>query len=374
MITYLKKKFILLLSKVYSLRIYLFWSLFFHKVQKDKFQKVRSANLKEWRQKWSVFKIPFSDQSYRLFSGYIGEDVNICPMELVDGVIEPVLNSKINSCYYSNKNIFNKFFPSGWLPTTILRNIHGNFYDKDYQRISDIRILYDLLQPYPKVIVKPALLASGAGVRLFTKQEDGWIDSSGVKLSCSFLVESYGSDYIIQECLSQHSFMASLNPTSVNTIRVVAYRSVRTDEIVIPNVIVRIGKCGACVDNAHAGGVFCGVSEEGVLGRYVCDYLGNTAEVFNGIDFSKTNLQIPDYQEILAFSREVASCIIDQRLLALDIMLDHKGCPRLIEFNVGGFSAWLFQFTNGSVFGSYTDEIIAYCKENVKKKEVYIFR
>ena len=55
--------------------------------------------------------------------------------------------------------------------------------------------------------------------------------------------------------------------------------------------------------------------------------------------------------------------MLHHRLLALDIMLDEQGNPKLIEVNVGGFSAWLFQYTNGSAFGQYTDEVISFFKK-----------
>lgn len=63
------------------------------------------------------------------------------------------------------------------------------------------------------------------------------------------------------------------------------------------------------------------------------------------------------------FAKEVADKVLHHRLLALDIMLDEQGNPKLIEVNVGGFSAWLFQYTNGSAFGQYTDEVISFLME-----------
>lgn len=44
-------------------------------------------------------------------------------------------------------------------------------------------------------------------------------------------------------------------------------------------------------------------------------------------------------------------------------MLNNEGITKLIEVNVGGFSAWLFQYTNGSAFGEYTDEVISFLKK-----------
>ena len=48
-------------------------------------------------------------------------------------------------------------------------------------------------------------------------------------------------------------------------------------------------------------------------------------------------------------------------------MIDSSGMPRLIEYNVSVFSLWLFQFTTGSAFGSYTDEVIEYCVKHKKE-------
>ena len=60
------------------------------------------------------------------------------------------------------------------------------------------------------------------------------------------------------------------------------------------------------------------------------------------------------------------------RLLALDIMVDKYDNPRLIEFNCEGYGMWVFQFSMGSAFGEYTDEIIEYCKNNIDKAQKVI--
>ena len=182
-------------------------------------------------------------------------------------------------------------------------------------------------------------------------------------LSKEVLDSQYGSNYIIQECMQQMAFMASFNPSSVNTIRVMTYRSVKDDDVKFCNAVLRIGGKGSDVDNAHAGGKFCGIDQNGVLGKYVCDFLGRKDTIFNGVDFTREKI-IPNYDTIKTFSINVASKIPYMRLLALDIMIDASGTPRLIEFNCTSFSYWLFQFTNGCAYGQYTDEVIEYAIKN----------
>ena len=356
------------------LRVYRGYYFLFRKMNPKCFMK-NPQNLKAWRRKWGCFGVPFSSKSYYLFSNFVKENINICPLELIDTVIEPILNPIENRAFYSNKNMFDKLFDVENLPVTILRRMCGRYYDSCYKQLSlfDDASLFLYLQDFQKIIIKPAINScSGIGICVFEKKIDTWVNNDNEKLSCSFLEQNYSSDFVIQNYLVQSHFMDFLNSSSINTIRVMTYRSISTDEIVIPNVIVRIGKMGACVDNAHAGGVFCGVSNDGFLCKFVCTYLGETKNEFNGINFCNADLQIPNFEEVLNFSKKIASCLIDQRLLALDIMLDLNNNPKLIEFNVGNFSAWLFQFTDGPVFGDYTDEIIKYCHSNMLLSKKFI--
>ena len=75
---------------------------------------------------------------------------------------------------------------------------------------------------------------------------------------------------------------------------------------------------------------------------------------------------IPEFFKVKQFAIEIGKCIPHFHCIALDIMIDYLGNPRLIEYNISAFSTWLFQFTTGAAFGDYTDEVIEYC---VKHKE-----
>ena len=161
----------------------------------------------------------------------------------------------------------------------------------------------------------------------------------------------------------QHPFMSALCTTSVNTIRLCVYRSVINESVVVTAGIIRIGKEGSIVDNAHAGGVFIGVDvNTGTLGKCVLDQYGNKHDIWNGVDFLNGHFVVPNWNDFISFAKFVGSRIHHHRLLALDIALDMKGMPKLIEYNIECFSYWLFMYTNQVVFGKYTDEVIEYCK------------
>lgn len=51
----------------------------------------------------------------------------------------------------------------------------------------------------------------------------------------------------------QHEQMGRLNPTSLNTLRILSYR--HSDEILVLYAVVRIGRLGKNIDNETAGGI-----------------------------------------------------------------------------------------------------------------------
>ena len=114
------------------------------------------------------------------------------------------------------------------------------------------------------------------------------------------------------------------------------------------------------MDNAHAGGGYVGIQSDGRLCHKVLNQYGESCTVFNDIDFTQEH-RIPHWDRVVEFAKYIGANVPHHHLLALDIMLDKEGNPRLIEFNCKAYSMWLFQFTTGGAFGDYTDEIIEYC-------------
>lgn len=327
---------------------------------------------KEWLMKWRRYDSKLSPLSYRIFSRYIGEDMNILPLELCVNVIEPVLTPSGFREFYSDKNVFDKYIPREYFPKVVLRNIRGVFYDENYNLIwrenvdkylSDIKL--------EQLVIKPSLMCSGVGVQILSKDSDGFRNKDGDVLSLRFLTDKYGSDYLVQECFQQSEVTSFFNTSSVNTIRIATYRDQQGVSHVL-NAILRIGAKGTNVDNAHAGGMFCGISKDGKIGSYVCDWLGRKKNIFNEIDFSKGNYWIPNFDKVREFAVNVAKYIIHHDLIAFDIVLDENNIPKLLEINVGGFSGWLFQFTSGTVFEEYTDEVMEYCMGKSRKLKVQI--
>ena len=325
----------------------------------------------KYKELWSKLSHRVEPYSYRFFSHYCGKTPYIIPEDIGHTVIERILNPERFRAYYSDKNMYSQYIQKEYLPKTILCRVNGSLImDENYHPISNEKF-NSYLSSYNRVILKPSIdSSSGVGVMLFTKYSDGrWFYKKGnVELTYNYL-EKYSNDFVLQEAIEQSPYMAQFSSTSVNTLRLTVYRSVKTEEVVIPSAIMRIGKEGEFVDNAHAGGVFIGLKPETgmLINNYVVNQYGDKLQNLNGIVYSQQKFQIPNWSKVLELAKSVGASNKLCRLLALDVAVDEKGMPRLIEYNCNGFSFWLFMYCGETVFERYTREIVDYCQRILLK-------
>lgn len=354
---------------------------FYHIVmRKNDITNKKAIGEKEWIEKWSRFGLKAKPTQYRVFSHYIGNDINIVPEDICHDFIETILNPMRFRGYYADKNVFDKLFPTGYLPRTLLRRINGTYYDVDYQPIQlNEQQLFQILDNSEtnRIVIKPSVEGmSGQGVRIFCKESGTihkWIEINTKELLClKYIEHHYGSNIIIQEAAQQSDYISQFNPSSINTLRLGVYRSVLDNNCHIVGAIMRIGGKGSVVDNAHAGGCFVGIHPDGSFCHEVCNQYGQKQSTFNDIDFTN-NYNYPNWKEVVEFGKSVGNHILHHRLLALDIVLDKENKPHLIEFNVEGFSSWLFQYTVSGAFGEYTNEILEYCKSKQDELEEVVY-
>lgn len=325
----------------------------------------------EWKIKWERLTKRVNVKYYRVFSQYLGGDINIVPDDICHNIIENILNPQRYKGCLDDKNLFDVFLSTVFLrpvtPETYIRCVDGVCMGGNYRKIDDWIALISNINS-DRLIAKPTYdSSSGNNVCLFSRNGGGYFVelNTGLPLSADTLNNLLGDNYILQRCIQQSFFMRQFCTTAVNTIRVATYRSVRTNKVEVINSIMRIGSEGAYIDNAHAGGCFIGVYKDGHLGKYLCNQYGQKFSQFNNIDFSNNDFVIPEIEKVWEFSKKVAECIPHMRLLQLDVAINQDGQPLLIEYNIRGFSPWLYQFTTGSAFGEYTSEIAEYCEEHI---------
>ena len=316
---------------------------------------------------WKVLNKHVMPYSYRIYSNFCDNKTEITPWEILQLYIEPSLNKIEYQDFYSDKNFLDKIYNKKNTTDSIIRNIDGIFYDVNYNTIfiNSTNDLYNYLDKYDKILIKPSTESDGGlGIRLFKKENGIFKDGIDI-LTLDFLKKIYNHNWLIQDYFIQSDFMSQFNVSSVNTIRIATYRSVKTNEIKILGAALRIGNKNSIVDNASSGGYFCQVKENGKLGQFVLDFYGRKCEIFNDINFADNDFFIPKYENVLEFSKNIAAMNLNNRLLALDICLDQSDNPKLIEVNCKNFSIQFFEFFH-PLFSGYTEEIIECCKMHKK--------
>lgn len=321
---------------------------------------------------WKQFHKRIEPYTYRLFSTLCDNNPHIVPEDIAYRYIEPILNPLPYRAFYSDKNMYHRFLtPCSIIPKTYLyRILNGLVYSSGHLS-DDLPVSFDadaetiasVIDPgIQKVVLKPSVNSgSGRDVRLLERNEGVFTDSCGNIMSGQYL-KDFGSDWVLQEALIPHPYLQQFSRTSVNTMRIMTYRSVVDDTVTVFGGVLRIGSNGSFVDNLFAGGGFVTINViTGELGRQVYNRYWQSSSVFNGVDFSLKLFVLPFWQEAASFAKNVAKQVSHARLLAQDIIIDSDGNPRLIEFNVSDFD-WGLTMTAGKIpFGDRFDEVIDHC-------------
>lgn len=331
-----------------------------------KYENKKAEGEDDFIKRWSVLSPRIDVYAYRFYSHYCGCNPNIVPDDIGHSVIEKFLNPPEYRPAYADKNLFPLIIGKDHVPRTVVCRVNGGvLLDGDFAKAD--KPLSEYIGDAQALILKPSVEShSGMRVMKFVRKDGSFISHDcKITLTEDFLL-SYHKNFCLQEAVIQHPFMSKLCPTSVNTIRLCLYRSVKDNQPVVPAGLIRIGKEGAVVDNSGAGGMFVGVDvESGELGKYLIDQYGNRQTTWNGIDFAKENLVVPNWDKVMDFAKYISTRIIHHRLIALDISLGADGNPILIEYNINFFGYGLYMFTNQEVFGNHLDEVIAYCRKRL---------
>ena len=145
---------------------------------------------------------------------------------------------------------------------------------------------------------------------------------------------------VVEELVIQHDDMASLNPSSVNCLRIVSVAS-RTKPVTedgkmmdIIGVSVKIGGGGSIVDNLHAGkGVVCG--EDVDTGIVITDGVDWDCNVYKAHPVTGTLLRgfkVPYFEEAKQFVYTMLDKLEIEGMIGWDMAIGKDG-PVLIEPN-----------------------------------------
>lgn len=253
-------------------------------------------------------------------------------------------------CYnsYADKNLDETLLPNVKHPKSFLKNINGYYYaeGRPVSRDEAVSLCWNI----PEAIIKPSLSLEGMGVcKIAVKEGKTNVDG----LTISELFDRYKQDFLIQEAVHQHPRMAALNPTSVNTMRIMTYRSGM--EVLLVYAVIRIGRKDQVIDNQSAGGISAKINEDGTLAKFAFGKAGDDMIEKTDTGIVLEGYQVPSYDKAIETVKQLHYYLPLFDLVGWDIAIDEEGGPVLIEWNgMPGPS----QTAMGTGLGDLTERII----------------
>ncbi|MBR4833495.1 MAG: hypothetical protein IKU86_04065 [Thermoguttaceae bacterium] len=303
---------------------------------------------------------------HRLYQSYTGNfDYRYFPEYLFSVYLEPMTNKRLEVSALEHKSLLTNIVGNGEygarVPKTYVECVGGTFWDGERNIVSKdeaCKILADLYEgTYQAIVKKTVDTSSGRDVRLI-HVENG-IDAL-TNETLETVLETMGDNFVVQEKILAHPNFAALYPGSINTLRVVSYLTSKGARVA--PVLLRIGQKGY-VDNAHAGGIIVGVTDEGkLLSEAYTEYQERYCR------HPVTNVVFEDYQlplvpEIIQTAKRLHKNLPNLRFVSWDFTVDNNSQIVVLEVNLCSQSVWMSQLAHGkSVFGDDTAEMLQLIK------------
>lgn len=269
-------------------------------------------------------------------------------MDLYYFYVVPALNRHDFKDAYLDKNIYSDLFPDVRQPVTVVKNMNGHFYNGadeiSFGQAVDLVSCHD-----GELIVKPTVeTCNGEGV-----EQICGLDADGVKS----LFRQYGYNFIVQKKVKQHPDLQSVNPTSLNSMRLYTYR--RPDGTYVylyPFAHMRFGGKGAIKDNVSQGGGTCLIHDDGLVDDRVFRFKSMKVTSLQQ-ETGARDLKVPNYQGVIETLIKMHKRLPYFDFVGWDVTVLPDGEPLLIEFNLVP-SVEGPQMMAGPMFGQYLDEVI----------------
>lgn len=244
------------------------------------------------------------------------------------------------------------------MPNSILYNSFGVFRDANHEYLRD-ELIINKLWNVGFVFVKPTI-ESGSAKGIFTANFQDGIDVESGK-PIEEVISRKKQNYVVQECARCSEDIAKLYDGCVNTFRIMTYRW--KDEFYAMPGVFRIGSGGGKVDNAHAGGMFIAIDEDGILrGKAMTEFMTvyekhpDSGIIFDGY-------KIKGYPKVVEAALKLHRMLPELGSFAWDFTIDEMGDPLLIEANILNAGFWIIQCAHACApFGERQPEVLQWIK------------
>ena len=287
---------------------------------------------------------------YDVYNNVLREGEKLCeymPEDFYSLFIDEYYGNPQHSFPTDDKNLYDLFFHDINKPRTVFRKVKNLFLDERYDEIS-LDIAIAMLREQGEVIVKPSLFtSSGKGLLFWRKDRDDDAKLREYLINCD--------DVVCQEVIKQHTSLAKLNPTSLNTVRIMTL--LLHGKVRVLSSVIRMGIGGSRVDNFTSGGIGSGIKPDGQLKNMAYDYQANRFDKHpSGTIFE--SVTIPNFNECVDLVNHLAKrASIISRLISWDFAIDEGGHPSFIEMNLAG-GLDIHQLCNGPIYGEMTREVL----------------
>lgn len=279
---------------------------------------------------------------HAVYYEYTGiRDVHFIPDDIFANKIDRYYNISTKAVVLENKCYFEKMFRGVKQPITIASRINNIWIVKDKPvKFEEIKRRITNLP----VVIKQAC-GSGGGHDVY------FLEAAEPIEHFEQTIKNIHEDIIIQKPIKQHSVLAGINDSSVNTIRVLSMLT--ENGVKIYSCFLRCGREKAKVDNASMGGLICGVDKDTGHLRDIAFSLKDYHEQFvqhpdSGTIFKEVS--IPSWEKIVELVQIAAPQVPHSRMVAWDITVDVNGTPVLIEANLNDSLVSAHQLVNGPIF------------------------
>lgn len=136
--------------------------------------------------------------------------------------------------------------------------------------------------------------------------------------------------FLIEELIIQNETMSSLNPSSINTIRVISICKNNKSKIIA--AYSRIG-CGKIVDNFNAGGMVAPIDiKSGKITHPAVNKKNMVFEKHPDTNITIEGFQIPEWKQVKELVLKAAKVVPQVGLVGWDVAISNHG-PLLVEGN-----------------------------------------
>lgn len=363
----------------------------YEKYKVNKLKKIEKIKMQDRRRKNIYSKVNLSKQNqneikkiykenygktismkwHQYYTAYTGKfDVNYFPELLYIPEFEHYMNYNSSLAnVLEDKNILPIFanYLKVKMPRKIISCQEGLFKDEN-ENILNYEQVIKKLNSIGECFAKPSI-GTDSGLGCLAINIKNGIDIK-TNESVEKILKNLGNNFIIQEKIVCSNSIRKLYSESVNTFRIMTYRW--KDKIYTSPIIMRIGQNGAFVDNAHAGGMFIALDNNGILHETAFTEFKKEYKKHPNSNIEFKNYKINSVDKVIDSAIKMHYLVPTIGVINWDMTIDENENPVLIEANVNGGSIWLFQMAHGcGAFGDLTPEILKWLQKKEKGNESY---